>query len=275
MSGERLLRQPTGFGPGLRWITRAGESDGDTGMDFGILRLSAASATELPGDLEMAVLLLAGDVRLAWSGGERSASRASLFDQEPLAVHLPAGLSLQIESTTGCELAVVRTANDREFAPRTFDGRSMLASEHRGRGTLDETSYRIVRTLFDDRNRPEANLVLGEVVNFPGRWSSYPPHHHPQPEIYHYRFDRPQGYGHGELGDAVYKIRHGDTLKILDAVDHAQVAAPGYALYYLWAIRHLPGARYSVPEFTEEHRWTLEPEARQWAPTAIEPEPER
>jgi 5-deoxy-glucuronate isomerase len=140
----------------------------------------------------------------------------------------------------------------------------MAENEHRGRGLLDDTAYRLVRTIFDCRNRPEAVLVLGEVVSFPGRWSSYPPHHHPQPEIYHYRFTEPQGYGHAELGDEVLKIRHGDTLKILDRKDHAQVAAPGYGMYYVWVIRHLPGEPYQTPEFTEEHRWLLQADAPVW-----------
>ena len=57
--------------------------------------------------------------------------------------------------------------------------------------------------------------MLGEVVTLPGGWSSYPPHHHPQPEIYHYRFTHPQGFGHAELGDDVFKVRHYDTIRIL------------------------------------------------------------
>ncbi len=53
------------------------------------------------------------------------------------------------------------------------------------------------------------------------------------------------------------KVRHFDTVKILDEVDHSQCAAPGYAMYYVWAIRHLPGNPYTVPEFTPEHRWMM------------------
>ena len=30
-------------------------------------------------------------------------------------------------------------------------------------------------------------------------------------------------------------------------------------MYYAWVIRHLPDKPYTIPEFTEEHRWTLEP----------------
>ena len=126
---------------------------------------------------------------------------------------------------------------------------------------------RYVRTIFDAGNSPpEAGLVLGEVVTFPGGWSSYPPHHHPQPEIYHYRFTAPQGYGHAELGEAVVKVREFDTVCIPAGHDHAQCAAPGYGMYYSWVIRHLPGAPYTAPSFTPEHAWTMSRDARFWWP---------
>jgi 5-deoxy-glucuronate isomerase len=114
-------------------------------------------------------------------------------------------------------------------------------------------------------------LVLGEVVTLPGGWSSYPPHHHPQPEIYHYRFTHPQGYGHAELGERVVKVHQFDTVKIPAGKDHAQCAAPGYGMYYSWVIRHLPQAPYTVPEFADEHRWTMEPGAPYWQPGDSDP----
>jgi 5-deoxy-glucuronate isomerase len=133
---------------------------------------------------------------------------------------------------------------------------------------MGETSTRLVRTTFDDRNAPEANLVVGEVVTFPGKWSSYPPHRHPQPEIYHYRFFPEHGFGHATVGDAVLKVGHGDTVKILQGVSHPQVAAPGYAMYYLWVIRHLDGNRYGeksgTPIFEPEHLWVTEIDAVIW-----------
>jgi 5-deoxy-glucuronate isomerase len=124
-----------------------------------------------------------------------------------------------------------------------------------------------VRTIFDGTTAdPNAELVLGEVITFQGGWSSYPPHHHPQAEIYHYRFTEPQGYGHAELGETVLKVRNYDTVKILDEKDHAQCAAPGYGMYYSWVIRHLPDNPYTVPEFTEEHAWIMNPDSQYWDP---------
>ena len=72
-------------------------------------------------------------------------------------------------------------------------------------------------------------MVLGEVVNLPGKWSSYPPHHHPQPECYFYRFDKPMGFGAGWGNGEIYETHHNGLAIITDKM-HSQVTAPGYSL---------------------------------------------
>ncbi len=264
----RLIRHPDGFGEGQTPVTRIGEAEGDTGIELSILRLPTGRRQPISPEHETALLLLDGSVRLRFDGQQVVARRRSLFDEDPTALHVPAGVEVEVEARSPCELVLLRTPNEARFEPRLFDADSMLESEHRGQGRLDDTAYRIVRTIFDLRNRPEARLVLGEVITFPGRWSSYPPHHHAQPEIYHYRFTEPQGYGHGELGDEVLKLRQYDTVKILDQRDHPQVAAPGYGMYYLWTIRHLPDDPYRGFEFSAEHDWLNGETPEVWRPGA-------
>jgi 5-deoxy-glucuronate isomerase len=145
-----------------------------------------------------------------------------------------------------------------------------VPNEHRGEGQVAGRCLRFVRTIFDRSTSPDdAELVLGEVVTLPGGWSSYPPHHHRQPEIYHYRFTAPQGYGHAEVGEQVYKVGERDTVYIPPGLVHAQCAAPGYGMYYAWVIRHLPEDPYTVPDFIEEHAWTMEKDAPFWWPGGI------
>jgi 5-deoxy-glucuronate isomerase len=209
-------------------------------------------------------LLLDGELELEWETGSRRIRRGSLFDQAPWCLHLSAGSRVSLTAGAGgAELACHATANPAGFPARLYTPEE-CASEERGKGTLRETSTRIVRTIFDDRNAPLANLVLGEVITFPGKWSSYPPHHHPQPEIYHYRFLPAGGFGLTAIGRRAYVLADRDTVLIREGEVHPQAAAPGYAMYYLWVIRHLEGRRYRNPTFLPEHAWTMKPEAKIW-----------
>jgi 5-deoxy-glucuronate isomerase len=243
--------------------------DDETGIEFGVLRLSAGAAEEMRTTHETALLLMSGSATLTLGNRTTEIARASLFDESPSCAHLPADGTIRISARTDCEFTVYRSANRKPFAAKLY-APADTPDEHRGKGQVGGACLRLVRTIFDRSNSdPNAELVLGEVITLPGRWSSYPPHHHPQPEIYHYRFTHPQGFGHAEHGDAVFKVRHNDTVKILAGNDHAQCAAPGYAMYYAWVIRHLPDNPYTVPEFTAEHRWTMEPGATVWHPKGL------
>jgi 5-deoxy-glucuronate isomerase len=211
-------------------------------------------------------VLLSGRVTVAAAGRVNEAHRASLFDQGPWSLHCGPGQRVAIEATREpAEFAVVRAGSSR-LRGAIWSTPTECGTEDRGAGLAQGACRRLVRTIFDYQTRPESNLVAGEVVNFPGRWSSYPPHHHPQPEIYHYRFTKPQGYGHAEIGDAVLKVHDGDTTVIPGGLDHAQVSAPGYGMYYLWIVRHLPRRPYKGFTFTRDHTWLLDPAKQGWQP---------
>lgn len=256
-----------GFAPGYTAITRADEDADNAGIEVGVLRLAAGETHRFELIRETAFLLMEGRARIrATDVPGATVDRRSLFDESATCLHAAAGNAVEIEAVDDVEFTVYAVANERPFPGHLYLPQD-VPNEHRGEGQVGGACYRFVRTIFDKRNAPDAaEMVLGEVITFPGRWSSYPPHHHAQPEIYHYRFTRPEGFGHAELGDTVLKVKHFDTVKILDGVDHPQCAAPGYGMYYAWVIRHLPGRPYGIPEFTDTHKWTLEPQARFWQP---------
>jgi 5-deoxy-glucuronate isomerase len=250
-----------GFASGVTEITRFDEPDA-TGIAMAVLKLRGGEVWEERAASETAYLLLDGEIEL----GGAMATRRSLFDDRPTCLHVAAGEEVRFAAQDASELMLFRAQNDARF-PKTLYLPDDVRHEDRGRGQVGDTCHRIVRTVFDRSNAADASrLVLGEVVNLPGRWSSYPPHHHPQPEMYHYRFQPAQGWGHAELGDDVWKVKNGDTVKIFDGKDHPQCAAPGYAMWYAWVIRHLPGRPYNVPEFSPEHKWVMEPNATWWRP---------
>lgn len=233
-------------------------------MDFGVLRLGQGDVHEEPVEPERAYLLVYGHVKLCWGGESVEIARRNCFDEPPTALHVPPDVPVMVQGIgPDSEIVVLRTGNDGTFAPRLYLPGD-TPDEHRGAGLMQETSTRIVRTIFDHSNAPEANLVLGEVIGFPGKWSSYPPHHHPQPEIYYYKAQPSHGFAYAELGEDVLKVRHGDAVCIAPGLTHPHSTAPGYALWYCWAIRHLPGDPYITPTFLPEHLWVQEKGAAYW-----------
>jgi 5-deoxy-glucuronate isomerase len=266
----RLIRPPSSRpSSGLTWLTRerqAGLRLGRHFMDFGLLRLKLGQTQPFKPEGELLFVLLQGKAEVKVAGVPTRVTRTSLFDEGPTAIHCGLGSELSITAhDSDTEWAVLRTSNRRLRATRWYLP-GQTSSEDRGAGLAQDACRRTVRTLFDYQSCPDSNLVVGEVVNRAGRWSSYPPHHHPQPEIYHYRFTLPQGYGHAELGDDVVKVKTGDTIEIPGGLDHAQVAAPGYGMYYLWAVRHLPRRPYKGFQFTPAHTWLLNPKHQGWSP---------
>jgi 5-deoxy-glucuronate isomerase len=254
-----------GFAGGYTPITSEGDNGLGPGLDFGIRVMMEGETVEEYDPKETIRVLLSGgaDVRL----GDQSTTvrRDCPFDERPTTLHVAPGTASRIVARKRSEWAEVRVSNDRSFDSRIFRPEE-CDREHRGAGLAQGACEREVRLIFDHTSRPDSNIVIGEVINYPGRWSSYPPHHHEQPEVYHYRFTRPQGYGHAELGDRVFKVRHCDTIKIRGGDDHAQVAAPGYGMYYLWIVRHLTGAPYTGFEFDPDHEWVLRPTDQGWEP---------
>lgn len=255
-----------GFNWGMTSITQVNEQKYCTEIGFSILKLRRGDKHFFHSKMELALLHLYGSIRVEVDESIYENQRNSLFDEPPFAVHVPRDVPLVVEALKDAELAVFETENEHTFPSKVYLT-SSTPNELRGKGLFNNTFCRYVRTIFDGSNsHSNAKLVLGEVVNFPGCWSSYPPHHHPHPEIYHYRFTDPRGYGHAELGEDVYKVKQYDTIKILDGKDHSQCSAPGYGMYYIWVIKHLENAPYKVPEFTEDHRWVMDTNSTCWQP---------
>lgn len=259
-----IIKQNGTFKAGYTPITHIDDKENNTMMDFGILKLMKGQEEVSAGNKERAYLLILGEVTMQWGENKVTVRRDSFLDESPWCLHVPAGEEVKIAALSEeAEISITATYNDYKFTPKLYS-KEECRSEEFGKGTLGETSTRIVRTVFDFSNANYSNLVVGEVINFPGKWSSYPPHHHPQPEIYHYRFYPEQGFGYSEHGEEVYKVRNYDSAVIADEVTHSQTAAPGYAMYYIWVIRHLENNPFDERIFVPEHKWLLSKDAKIW-----------
>lgn len=228
-------------------------------MDVWAQRLKAGQELTLwETEKEIAVLLLAGEVEFLFEGRRETGSRRSVFLDKPWCLHCCKGKQIAVRAVSESRLLIQQTTNPREFST-TFYTPQMCNLEEFGKEKWNGTAHRQVLTVFDYSNEPWSNLVMGEVFHKPGCWSSYPPHYHPQPELYYYEFDKPQGFGVGFDGDECFKVEDQSYLAITPMHAHHQVAAPGYNMYFAWLIRHLDGnpwekTRIDVPE----HSWLNE-----------------
>lgn len=230
-------------------------------MAFSLLRLGNRRTYRHTGrtDTEVAFLLMAGTAAIEWPGESLTVQRTSLFDQKPPALHVSSGIPVTVHALSeGVEFAILSARNSRDFGCRFYSSDTVIQATLTS-GNLGDVAQRTIRTVLDDQIAPESNMCFGEILNAAGRWSSYPPHHHPQPEIYHYRFQPEGGFGYSGHGDEVSRVRHGDTAVFSPNVTHPQVAAPGYSMYYLWAIPHLKDNRFTGTSriYEEQHRWIL------------------
>jgi 5-deoxy-glucuronate isomerase len=146
-----------------------------------------------------------------------------------------AGWSAVVGPGSGFELVgdlratVVWRASQRATPSVVIDP-ATVAEEQRG----DGPTQRRVRTYV-----AEGELIVGETLNPPGGWSSYPPHRHEHEELYLYRFEPASGFGvhvsYDETADAARVVRDGSIERITGGY-HPVVAAPAAAMYYLWAL---------------------------------------
>ena len=235
-------------------VSRSGVNS-DMLQDIYCMKMKAGDVRTFFSDRdEQAILLLEGDVVYGFDGYEERAVRNNVFDDGMYVLHISKDTKAVVTAKKDSELLIQVTDNDRVFPPKLYrpeDCSDVICGEGLCRGTC----VRLVRTAFDHRNAPYSNMVMGEVISNQGGWTSYVPHWHPQPEVYYYRFDKPQGFGAGFAGSEVFKVEDGSFLAIPGGVTHPQSSAPGYRMYYVWMIRHLPGDPWTDRIEDPDHTW--------------------
>lgn len=240
------------------------EDDMGTLMDVGLLLMDEGDKFVFDeADKEIAVLLFSGKVTYEWDDKVVEAARPDCFHYEAYCLHAGKGTKITLTAHEHSELYIQKTLNDKPFEAVMYDP-SKIDVELKGyNGELKGAMQREIKTFFDLSNAPYSNMVLGEVLNHPGKWSSYPPHHHPQPEVYFYRFDYPDGFGAGFANGEIYRTGH-NGLAVINHGFHSQTSAPGYAMCYAWGIRHLDGDPWDKTRIDDpEHAWLWKDDANE------------
>ncbi len=251
--------------PGYNSYIDSKTDDLGTQMDVGLLILEAGEQyTYEDPKKEAAFLLFQGEIQFRWGEHEAEARRPDCFHYEAYCLLASRGTKVTLTARSHAEIYIQATVNDRGYEPVLFTPETVQVQHAGAAGELMGAMRREIKTFFDYDNAPYSNMVLGEVLNFPGKWSSYPPHHHPQPEVYFYRFDHPQGFGAGFANGEIYETRH-NGLAVIRKGFHSQTAAPGYAMCYAWGIRHLEGDPWRKTRIDDpEHSWLWKDDANDY-----------
>lgn len=243
----------------------APERKGDL-IGLALADLDAGGLLELPGELETVVVVLGGVVDVE-AGGESlglAGGRSSVFEGPGHAIYAPPGTVLRLKAAGPAQLAVA-TAPGGESGPAKarIIGPADQRLAEAGKGNWS----RSVRTILGPEHAA-GRLLLGETINPPGNWSSYPPHKHDREappeevrleEVYLFKVDPPEGFGvqvrYDDAATEAFTVRDGDVAVIRSGY-HPVVAAPGYSLYYLWVMAG--EGRQMIPHFDPAHAWVQE-----------------
>ena len=240
----------------------APEREGDL-IGLALADLEDGQTFDSPGDLETVAVILSGIVDVKADGASLGSAggRSSVFEGPGHAVYAPPGTTLQLTARGVASLAIATApagkgspAGARIIGP----GDQRLAEVGKGNWS------RSVRTILGPEHAA-GRLLLGETINPPGNWSSYPPHRHDREtppdevrleEVYLFKVDPPEGFGvqvrYDDAGTEAFTVRDGDAALIRSGY-HPVVAAPGYSLYYLWVMAG--DGRQMIPHMDPAHAW--------------------
>lgn len=249
---------------GFNIVTREEDYTQNMLMDFDVYVGQKGEKLKIHNETkEIAIILFKGKIKFYWEKKEVAAERENVFDFGPYVLHVCKGKEIVIEFFERTEIGIQKSTNEKEFESKLYSPKDCVDHIF-GKEGMDGTARRLVRDVFKYENAPYSNMVMGEVITFPGKWSSYPPHSHPQPEVYFYKFTKPQGFGAGFVGDNVFKIKDNSSLLITGGLTHPQTSAPGYGMYYCWMIRNLEGNPWTKRIDDEAHTWLFDPKAKIW-----------
>ena len=249
--------------PGWTSVLRPGSADLEF-LSFGLVRLRDGERYAHPSvGEEHAVVLLSGSCRVDVAGEATIVlgARKNVFDGYASAVYVPPETPFVMLATGDVEVAICSASTD-EGGPVTV----IRPEDVNVRQVGKDNWTRTVTDVIGD-NVGARRLIVGETYNPPGNWSSAPPHRHDHnnppdecdmEEVYFYRFDPPQGFGIQRVYEPSMGLDETFTVQEDDAVAipfgyHPVVAAPGYRLYYLWALAG--EERALLPWDDPEHAW--------------------
>lgn len=247
---------------GIRPLVVRGRDTDLIGLDF--VEVPSGEILKVQREDELVAVVLFGVVDVTVDGNRlgQAGARRTVFEGPGHALYAPSSAAVSLTAIDAPVAAVLATAAPNGAArarPRLIGPNDQEIAD-RGTGNF----ARQVRTILGPRSEA-GRLLVGETINPPGNWSSYPPHKHDADrpavenrfeEVYFFKVHPPGGFGvqirYQDSGEECFLVRDGDV-SIIRSGYHPVAAAPGYALYYLWVMAG--EGRQPIAYFDPAHAW--------------------
>jgi len=247
----------------LRHLVTAGQDSEFIHLDLALL--AEGESWGATSALEAIVVVLSGQIEVSVDGHQVGivGGRHDVFEGPGHAVYVPPDTSIGVMATGGP--AEVAVASAPPGSAPVGPSRVIGPNDQRIAEVGDGNWSRMVRTILGPEHAA-SRLLIGETINPPGNWSSYPPHKHDVEsppdevrleEVYLFKVNPPGGFGvqvaYDDNGKDEASLVRTDDVAVITSGYHPVVAAPGYALYYLWVMAG--EGRVMVPHFDARHAW--------------------
>lgn len=233
-------------------------------IDFGILSLEPGETfDDQQAKKESGLVILSGKISLKIGNKKfgQIGNRTSVFAGRAYGAYIPLNAQYSVQAEETAEIAVFKVPCEKVMEPY------IVSPEENVRHVVGHDNW--TRDVYDiiGLDQKAQRMVVGETVNLPGNWSSYPPHRHEnhnppeeskQEEVYFFKVDPGQGFGFQRIYtedreiDETYAIVNNDCVFIPRGY-HPVGSAGGYHLYYLWIL--CGEDRVLIPRDDPDHSW--------------------
>ena len=236
------LFHPTTTGPEVLAVLPEGMKWGHLG--FVVHRLSAGEELTLSTDgRETAVVPMSGRASIDAGDESYELSRRGVFEDAGSLLYAPPGTPLRVTAVTDLDFAVGTAPAKGDYPLRLIRPEEVQVEIRGGGSAVRQVNHLLAHPL------PAERLIVYEVYVPGGSWAGWPPHRHDGvsgspylEETYHFRFDRPDGFGFHRNYDAdgfdeTFTVHHDDCVAVPSGF-HVTTASPGNNM---WILNFLAG----------------------------------
>jgi 5-deoxy-glucuronate isomerase len=238
-------------------------------LDYRVLLLQPGECHDFElANQESAIVTIAGAGQARTGDSVFELRRKDVFDEMASLLYVPPRTPVRLSAGQERDwLLAIGAAPAVGRHPMRLIDPAEVAVEVRGGGpALRQVNHLLAPPL------PAEHLIVYEVLVPGGSWAGWPPHRHDGEqgspyleETYHFKFDRPDGFGfHRTYVDdgsheETFTVKDGDCVTVPRGF-HVTTAAPGHNM---WILNFLAGdliddARATPPYFDPASTWILE-----------------